>query len=252
MSVNVSFEGKTALVTGAAKGIGAACARRLADAEARVAINYRSSEDSALALADEIRADGGEAKAFGFDISDRSAVSDGIAAIEQEFDGIDLLVNNAGARYDNLTHRMTAEDWERSLADNLTGVFNVTKVCLEGMMKRRFGRIVMVSSIAAQIGSLGQSNYAAAKAGAIALMKSVATEYAGRNIRANAVIPGIVATDMTKDLKAELAEHYISRIPLKRFGKPEEVADVVLFLLSELSSYITGATISVNGGGLMI
>lgn len=252
MSIEINFSGKVALVTGAAKGIGAACALRLARAGASVAINYKSSDEAARFVASEIEAAGGRAKAIGFDVSDFEAVTSAVREIEETFGGIDLLVNNAGSRYDNLTHRMSQDEWSRSLDDNLGGVFNVTKACLEGMMKRRFGRIVTVSSIAAQVGSLGQSNYAAAKAGAIAFMKSVATEYAGRNIRANSVIPGIIATDMTKNLKDELAESFISRIPLKRFGEPEEVADAVVFLLSDISSYITGTALSVNGGGLMI
>ena len=252
MPVTIDFSGKTALITGAAKGIGAQCARIIAQSGARVVVNYRNSEEQAFALVAELLDGGSEAIAVRFDVSDHDAVSAGIAEIETAFGGIDLLVNNAGSRYDNLTHRLSMDDWNRSFGDNLNGCFNVTQACLEGMMKRRFGRIVSISSIAGQIGSLGQCNYSAAKAGVVAFMKTVATEYASRNIRANAVLPGIIDTDMTKGLKGELAEHFLSRIPLKRFGMPEEVASVVLFLLSDLSSYVTGAAISVNGGGLMV
>ncbi len=252
MSLHIDFKGKVALVTGGARGIGAACAKKLASAGASVAVNYRHSAAAASELVGAITKDGGKAAAFGFDVSDFDATIAGVREIEGEFGGIDLLVNNAGARHDNLTHRMTRNEWNSGIEDNLSGVFNVTKACLEGMLKRRFGRIVTVSSVAGQVGSLGQSNYAAAKAGAVAFTKSVATEYAGRNIRANTVIPGIIATDMTKDLKEEIAKSYIDRIPLKRFGEPDEIADVVVFLLSDMSSYVTGATLSVNGGGMMI
>ena len=252
MTIAIDLSGRAALVTGGAKGIGAACALKIARAGAKVAVNYKSSDDAAMKVVETITREGGVAAAYKFDVSDAAAVAEAVRDIEESLGGVDFLVNNAGARHDNLTHRMSLEEWNRSLGDNLGGVFNVTKTCLEGMLKRRFGRIVTVSSVAALVGSLGQSNYAASKAGAIAFMKSVATEYAGRNVRANAVIPGIISTDMTKDLKDELAESFIGRIPLKRFGEPEEVADAVVFLLSEMSSYITGATLGVNGGGLMI
>lgn len=252
MPVTIDFGGKTALITGAAKGIGAQCARMIAQAGARVAVNYRNSEEQANALVAELTGSGADAIAVRFDVSDRDAVARGVAEIEDSFEGIDLLVNNAGSRYDNLTHRMSMDDWNRSFGDNLVGCFNVTQACLEGMMRRKYGRIVSVSSIAGQIGSLGQCNYASAKAGVVAFMKSVAIEYASRNIRANCVVPGIIDTDMTRGLKGELVEHFLSRIPFKRFGEPEEVAGVVLFLLSDLSSYVTGAAISVNGGGLMV
>lgn len=252
MSLHIDFTGKVALVTGGARGIGAACARKLAEGGASVAVNFKTSGAAASQLVSAIESDGGKGAAFGFDISDFDATAAGVREIESNFGGIDLLVNNAGARHDNLTHRMTRSEWNSGIEDNLSGVFNVTKVCLEGMLKRRFGRIVTVSSVAGQVGSLGQSNYAAAKAGAIAFTKSVATEYAGRNIRANTVIPGIISTDMTKDLKEEIAKSFIDRIPLKRFGEPDEIADVVVFLLSDMSSYVTGATLSVNGGGMMI
>lgn len=252
MTVGIDFSGKTALVTGGSRGIGAASARAVAAAGANVIINHRKSGEAAEAVAEGIRSSGGEAAVFQFDVSDREAVRSAIEEIGERFGGVDLLVNNAGARFDNLTHRMDPAEWRLSLATNLEGTFNVTQGCLAGMMSRRFGRIVLVSSVAGQIGSLGQSNYAAAKAGAVAFTKSVAIEYAGRNIRANAVIPGIIETEMTADLKGDLREDFIKRIPLKRFGTPDEVASVVLFLLSDLSAYITGATLSVNGGGLMI
>ncbi|MEP0814673.1 MAG: 3-oxoacyl-ACP reductase FabG [bacterium] len=252
MPVDIDFSERVALVTGASRGIGASCARLLARAGAAVAVNYNASESAAGEVVASINADGGKGIAVRFDVADRDAVLAGVAEIAGKLGSIDLLVCNAGLRRDNLTHRMTPEEWNGGISANLGGVFNTVQACLDGMMKKRFGRIVAVSSIAGQIGSLGQSNYAAAKAGVTAFIKSVATEYAGRNIRANVVIPGIIATDMTGGLKPELAEDYIKRIPMKRFGTPDDVAGAVLFLLSELSAYVNGATLSVNGGGLMV
>ncbi len=252
MTFIIDLTGKTALITGAAKGIGAECARMLASAGARVAINYRKSEEQALSLVSELKDCGFDAMCVKFDVSDRSAVKDCVKRIESEFGVIDLLVNNAGSRYDNLAYRISQADWDNSFNDNLNGCFNVTQACLEGMIKRRFGRIVSIASIAGQMGSIGQCNYSASKAGVIAFMKTVAIEYASRNIRANAVAPGLIDTDMTRSLKSQMVEQFIERIPLKRFGNTEEVASVVVFLLSERSSYITGSAINVNGGAFMV
>ncbi len=251
-SITFDFEGKVALVTGASKGIGAAVALLLGRSNATCAVNFLSSEATAKKISDEINSLGGRAIPVKCDVSDPKQVQDMFALIEKELGVVELLVNNAGVRADSLTHSMSLEVWERSMRINLLSTFLVTREALKGMLKKKFGRIVSVSSVAGTVGSFGQSNYAAAKAGLCGFSKSIAVEYGRKNIRANTVIPGIIETDMIKDMKQEVSESLLSQIPVGRFGRPEEVAYPVCFLLSEGANYINGATLHINGGGLRL
>ncbi len=248
----MSLEGKVALVTGGSRGIGAATVRLLCREGARVALNFHRSSEAAERLREELRELPGEVHLFPFDVADPDQVKAEVARIGEELGPVELLVNNAGQRVDGLVLRMSDEDWERALRVNLTGAFNVTRAVLRQMAPLRRGAIVNVSSVAGVVGSVGQAGYAAAKGGLIAFTKTLAEEYGPRGIRANAVVPGIIETAMTENLPQELRQRYLAQIPLGRFGKPEEVAEVILFLLSDRASYISGAVISVSGGGVRI
>jgi len=250
--ISFDFEGRVALVTGASRGIGARIAELLGRSNARVLVNYREHGEEAEQACETIIKAGGEAEAFRADVGDPTEVSALFSHINERWERLELLVNNAGARFDALTHALTDEKWEECQRINLRSVFLVTREALKLMSRARFGRIVSVSSIAGSIGSFGQSNYAAAKAGISAFMKSVALEYGQKNIRANTVVPGIIETDMTADMKGDFRESVLAQIPLRRFGRPEEVAYPICFLLTEAASYINGATIHINGGGLRL
>jgi len=250
--ISFDFQGRVALVTGASRGIGASVAELLARSNARVIICYREHQDLAEQVCSDIVEAGGEAEVYRADVGEPSEVADLFSHIDERWENLDLLVNNAGARFDAVTHSLTDEKWDEALRVNLRSVFLVTREALKLMSRARFGRIVSVSSIAGSIGSFGQSNYAAAKAGISAFMKSVALEYGQKNIRANTVIPGIIETDMTADMKEDFKEAVLAQIPFRRFGKPEEVAYPICFLLSEAASYINGATMHINGGGLRL
>lgn len=246
------FSGRVALVTGASRGIGAETAKLLGAGGARVYLNYRTSRERAEEVAADIRRAGGKADLAPFDVSDQAQVATAIASILEREQTIHLLVNNAGVRYDSLVHSTTPEQWEGCVRDNLNSVFYVTHEVVKAMVKHGGGSIVMVSSIAGSIGSFGQSAYAAAKAGIVAFAKSVALEYGSRGVRANAVIPGIIHTDMTANLRDKFLESVLEQIPCKRLGEPEEVAPAICFLLSDAASYINGATLHINGGGLRL
>ncbi|MDD3420106.1 MAG: 3-oxoacyl-[acyl-carrier-protein] reductase [Candidatus Gastranaerophilales bacterium] len=238
------MEKKVALVTGASRGIGKACALELADAGYDVVINYVSSEAPALAVVEEIKAKGVNAKAVKFDVSDKDEVAQGIAAILEEFGRIDVLVNNAGITRDNLIIRMDDAAWEAVINTNLNSVFYVTKPVVKAMMKQRSGAIINMASICGVYGNAGQTNYSSAKAGVIGFTKALAKEVASRGITVNAVAPGFIATDMTHDLdKDKIAEN----IPLKRLGEVDDIAKTVRFL-AEDGKYITSQVISVDGG----
>lgn len=241
---------RTAFVTGASRGIGRACALALAKAGSRVVVAARDLgklEETAA----EIRSAGGEAFVTPIDLSSADSIKSAFAAAAKDFGRIDILVNNAGVTKDGLALRMKKDDWDAVLATNLTGAFLSIQQVLQGMMKERWGRIINLSSVVAEAGNPGQANYVASKAGLIGLTKSLAQEIASRNITVNAVAPGFIDTDMTAGLSPELKENMLGHIPLKRFGKAEDVAEAVRFLASEEAGYITGHVLDVNGGMYM-
>ena len=245
------LEGKTAIITGAARGIGEGIALKFAEHGANIAFTYvsDSSTDKAKALEDKLVALGVKAKAYKTNASDFTACEIFVNDVMKEFSTVDICVNNAGISKDNLLLRMTPEQWDEVMLVNLKSVFNMTKQVIRPMMKARSGSIINMSSIIGEMGNAGQSSYAASKAGVIGFTKSVAKELGSRNIRCNAIAPGFVETDMTSYLKeGEGAEKYKAGIPLGRFASAEDIANVTLFLASDLSSYITGQVISACGG----
>ena len=241
----MKLEGKKALVTGASRGIGRAIALALAAEGADVVVNYAGSEAAAKEVAAEIEAMGRKAFVVQADISSNEAATAMVDEVVKEFGRIDILVNNAGITRDGLLMRMKEEDWDAVLTTNLKGVFNCTKAAVKYMMKQKAGKIVSISSVVGLMGNAGQANYAAAKAGVIGFTKSVAKEVAARGINVNAVAPGFIKTDMTQDF---IEDELKAMIPANRFGEAEEVADLVAFLASRKSSYITGEVININGG----
>lgn len=245
------LKGKTAIVTGSSRGIGKDIALALAGAGAKVVINYLENEKSARKVLKEIEALGGVALAIKADVSSVSEAELLVEEAVQFFGRLDILVNNAGINRDGLLLRMSDEDWETVLRTNLTGVFNCARAALKPMLKQRAGRIINISSVVGLVGNAGQTNYAAAKAGVIGLTKSLAKEVASRNILVNAVAPGFIETEMTAALPAKAREELMKTIPLGRFGSAEDVAGVVLFLASPAAGYITGQTITVDGGMVM-
>jgi 3-oxoacyl-[acyl-carrier protein] reductase len=235
------------LVTGGSRGIGAAIVRRMAENGWNVAFSYRSSAEAAEALATELSTDAVSVKAYASDAADFDQAAELVAAVLKDFGRIDALVNNAGITRDNLLLRMGEADWDLVLQTNLKSVFNLTKAVTRPMLKQRSGSIINMTSIVGMIGQAGQANYAASKAGIIGFTKSVAKELGSRSIRCNAIAPGFIETDMTDALPEETQAEYFKQIPLGRFGKPEEIADVVHFLASEHSTYLSGQVLSVCG-----
>lgn len=238
---------RTAFITGASRGIGRACALALSDGGARVALAARNLEQLE-ALATEIRAKGREAFVVALDLASHDSIKEAIGKTAKEFGPITILVNNAAITKDNLALRMKKDDWDAVIATNLTGAFLAIQQVLQGMMRERWGRIVNISSLVGEMGNPGQANYVASKAGLIGLTKSIAQEMGSRNITVNAVAPGYIETDMTQGLSQELKDKMLSNIPLKRIGRPEDVAAAVRFLASEEAGYITGHVLDVNGG----
>lgn len=242
------LDGKIALITGATRGIGKAIALKFAQEGANIAFTYRSSVDLAKSLEKELTDLGVTAKGFQSDASSFSASEDLVKQVLESFPQVDVLVNNAGVTRDGLMLRMKEEDWDVVMENNLKSVFNMTKQLLRPMMKQRSGSIINLSSIVGITGQAGQANYAASKAGIIGFSKSIAKEMGSRNIRCNVIAPGFIETDMTAELDEKTREQYQSSIPMKRMGTGEDVANLALYLASDLSVYITGQTISVCGG----
>lgn len=245
------LEGKTALVTGASRGIGRAVAVALAAAGAKVAVNYAGNDAAAEETKAAIEAAGGAAILVKADIASSEEVEGMVRQTVEAFGRIDILVNNAGITRDGLLMRMKDEDFDAVINTNLKGVYYTTKAVTKLMMKNRYGRIINMASVVGLTGNAGQANYAAAKAGVIGFSKTVARELAPRGITCNMVAPGLIATDMTKDLPEKAREAMMASIPLGRAGQPEDVAQAVLFLASDNASYITGQVINVDGGMVM-
>ncbi len=242
------LENKTALITGGSRGIGEALVLKFAEQGANIAFTYLSSDEKAKALEEKVKTMGREVRAFKSDAADYGAAETLANDVVATFGSIDVCVNNAGISRDNLLLRISPDQWDEVMNANLKSVFNLTKQVMRPMMKARNGSIINMSSIVGLKGNAGQSSYAASKAGIIGFTKSIAQELGSRNIRCNAIAPGFVETDMTHYLKEGDVNQWFSKIPLQRFGKPEEIANVALFLASDLSSYLTGQVLSACGG----
>ncbi|KPD23606.1 MULTISPECIES: 3-oxoacyl-ACP reductase FabG [Idiomarina] len=244
----MSLENKVALVTGASRGIGKAIAQQLVQQGATV-IGTSTSDKGAAAISDYL---GDKGKGIALNVTDADSVQETVKSLEKEFGSIDILVNNAGITRDNLMMRMKNDEWNSVIDTNLTAIFRVCKAVVRGMMKRRNGRIINISSVVGTTGNPGQVNYCAAKAGLVGFSKSLAKEVAARGITVNCVAPGFIDTDMTKALTEEQKESIFANIPAARLGKPDEIASAVTFLASDGAAYITGETIHVNGGMAMV
>jgi 3-oxoacyl-[acyl-carrier protein] reductase len=248
MAEGAELAGKTALVTGSSRGIGRAIAIELASRGARVIVNYRAGAALAEEVCAAIAAAGGQARAIGADVSQSAEVERLFAEASAAFGPIDILVNNAGIARDNLLLRMSEDDWDAVQQTNLKAAFLCTRAALRGMLRARWGRVVNVASVIALGANAGQANYAAAKAGMIALTRTVAREVGSRGITVNAVLPGYVETDMTADLSEAARQHLTERIALERLGRPEDIARAVAYLCSPAGDYITGSALVVDGG----
>jgi len=246
--MTIDLAGRVALVTGGGRGIGRACCQALARLGATVIINYRRSREAAEGLEKEIVGEGGGARAYQADVSDSAAVDAMFSFIAQEYRRLDILVNNAGIVQDTLLLSMTIQDWASVQATNLTGAFLCTRDAVEMMLRQGGGKIVNIASASADVGGRGQTNYAAAKGGLVAFSRAGAVELARKGIRINAVLPGIIETDMSLQVRQRASAKLLERIPARRFGRVEEVAALVAFLVSDASDYIVGQAIAVDGG----
>jgi 3-oxoacyl-[acyl-carrier protein] reductase len=247
----MSLAGKSAVVTGASRGIGQAIAVELGRRGAKVVVNYAKDADGANATVQKIQAAGGEAKAMQADVADFKAAEGLIKAAVEAHGGLDILVNNAGTTRDMVIMLMPEADWDVVIQTNLKSAYNCSKAAVKTMMRKRYGRIINITSVSGIAGNAGQTNYSASKAGLIGLTKALAREVAARNITVNAVAPGFVPTALTNDLPAALKEASLKAIPLGRWGTAEEVAYAVAFLVSDEAAYITGQVLSVDGGMVM-
>jgi 3-oxoacyl-[acyl-carrier protein] reductase len=247
----MKFSGSNVLVTGASRGIGAQIAKTLAGMGLKVWVNYRSGEAEAKAVKAEIEDAGGRAEVIGFDVSDNDAFVAAVKSIIEADGELSYLVNNAGITNDKLAMRMKTEDFMAVIDANLKSTFIGCRESIKVMRKKRFGSVVNIASIVGETGNAGQTNYAASKGGTIAMTKSFAIEAATSGIRFNTITPGFIATEMTDVLKDEVKDAFTAKIPMGRFGEPKEVAEAVAFLLSDHASYITGETLTVNGGMFM-
>jgi 3-oxoacyl-[acyl-carrier protein] reductase len=248
----MDFSGKTALVTGSSSGIGAAIAREFAAAGAKVAIHYRGNAAGADEIAAGIRADGGECIILRADVSDAAQAAELVKQVQTDLGGLDILVNNAGTTRDTLLLSMSEDQWDEVITTNLRSVYAVSRAALRGMIRKRWGRIINITSVVGLTGQAGQSNYAASKAGIIGFTKSLAREVASRNITVNAVAPGFIPTALTDVLNEEQRAGIIANTPMGRMGTPEEVAWAVSFLAAERSGFITGQVLTVDGGLVMM
>ncbi|MEM8524250.1 MAG: 3-oxoacyl-[acyl-carrier-protein] reductase [Bacteroidota bacterium] len=239
--------GKTALITGGSRGIGAAIVRRFVEQGAAVAFTYRSSSAKSDALVEELSGEGVNVKAYQSDAASFESARNLVQQVLTDFGKVDILINNAGITQDTLMLRMSEEQWDQVIEVNLKSVFNMTKQILRPMLKQRAGSIINMSSVVGVFGNAGQANYAASKAGIIGFSKSIAKEVGSRGIRCNAIAPGFIATEMTGELDDKVRDAYLANIPLKRFGESSEVADACVFLGSDLSQYISGQVLSVCG-----
>ncbi|SHJ95702.1 3-oxoacyl-[acyl-carrier-protein] reductase [Paramaledivibacter caminithermalis] len=247
----MNLSGKTAIITGGSRGIGKAIAIKLAEKGANIVVNYTSNSNKAEEVVEEIKKMGREALAIKADVSNSEDVKNLVKEVEKNFSSIDILINNAGITRDTLLIRMKDDDWDKVMDVNLKGTFLCTKLVGKKMMKQRSGKIVNITSVVGIIGNAGQTNYSASKAGVIGFTKSSAKELASRGVNVNAVAPGFIETDMTEKLSEEVVKNYSKSIPLGKMGKPEDVANVVAFLCSEESDYLTGQVINVDGGMVM-
>ncbi len=246
--MTAELTGKVALVTGASRGLGRAIAHKLSSMGAKTAVNYFSNDIEAAKVIEMINQDGGEALAVKADVSDGEAVKAMVRRVTEKWGKIDILVNNAGITRDGLLARLSDEAWDAVINVNLRGAFLCTKYVLRSMMNQPWGRIINITSLAGISGNLGQANYSASKGGLIAFTKATAREVGSRNITVNAIAPGFFVTDMTDKLPSEAKEMILSRIPLKRYGQPQELAELAAFLASEKSGYITAQVICIDGG----
>ena len=242
------LEGKVAIITGASRGIGKAIAQEFVSQGAKVAFTYRSSEEKARALEAELTSNGGTVRGFKSDAAEMDQAEALVSEVVEAFGTVDIVVNNAGITDDTLLMRMNEEQWDRVISVNLTSCFALTKAVMRTMLKARVGSIINVSSVVGVQGNAGQANYAASKAGILGFTKSVALELGSRNIRCNAIAPGFIETEMTAALDEATVQGWRDAIPLKRGGQPEDVAQLCTFLASDMSSYITGQTICIDGG----
>ena len=244
----MSLDNRTCLVTGASRGIGRGIAEELGDNGATVVVNYRSSEEAAYEVREQIEATGGEAVVAQADVSVQDEVDELYETVTDEVGPIDVLVNNAGITIDRKFENMTREDWERVVEVNLGGVFNCTKACFEDIKAANEGRLINISSVVGQAGNYGQANYATTKSGLFGFTRTIALELASEGSTANCVAPGFVRTDMLEDVSERVQENILERIPLGRFAEVEDVVSMVAFLARERSSYMTGQVLGVNGG----
>jgi 3-oxoacyl-[acyl-carrier protein] reductase len=247
----MNFEGKTAVVTGASRGIGRAIALELGGRGAAVVVNYNRSEEAAAEVVAAIKEAGGQARAYGADVSDNQAASDLIKFALDEFEQIHILVNNAGITRDGLIMTMSEEDWDDVIRINLKSTFNCSKAAIRHMLRKRYGRIINITSVAGQMGNAGQTNYSASKAGQIGFTKSLAREVASRSVTVNAVAAGYIDTEIWDTVAEEMQASALEMIPLGRKGQPEEIAKAVAYLASDDAAYVTGHVLTVDGGMAM-